>query len=171
VRKHWFVLLREVLFLLLTYILPFVAYLILVTLPSFAPTLTLPSFSLPGDLLFFLFTAWTFLAWVRLFSIWTDYYLDSWTLTNKRIIDIEQRGYFSRSVGSFRVEKIQDVTIIMDGVIENLLNFGTIRVQTAGGDIDTFTMKEIANPKEVKDSINAEVDRVVESLHRPPHLP
>ena len=171
VRKHWFVLLRDVLVLLLTYLLPLVAYGILISTPELSPDFTLPAFSLPADLLLFLFTAWTFLAWVRLFSIWTDYYLDSWTLTNKRIIDIEQRGYFSRTVGSFRVEKIQDVTISMDGIIQSLLNFGDIRVQTAGGDIDTFIMKEIADPKKVKDRIGLEVDRVVESMHRPVHLP
>lgn len=170
VRKHWFVLFREVILLFFTYLLPFLGYVLLHNASVIAPDVTMPSFSVPGDLLFFLFTAWTFLAWVRLFSIWTDYYLDSWTLTNKRIIDIEQKGYFSRTVGSFRIEKIQDVTIMVNGVLQNLLNFGDIRVQTAGGDVNTFIMKEIAGPKEVKDRIGIEIDRVVEAQHRS-HLP
>jgi uncharacterized membrane protein YdbT with pleckstrin-like domain len=170
VRKHWFVLFRDILLLLITYLLPIALYAVFVNAPQLSPSYTLPTFSLPTDLLFFLFTAWTFLAWIRLFSIWTDYYLDSWTLTNKRIIDVEQQGYFSRTVGSFRIEKIQDVTIAMQGILQSLLNFGDIRVETAGGDILTFTMKEIADPKRVKDLINKEVDRVVEAQKSHNHL-
>lgn len=170
VRKHWFVLFRDMAVLLSMYALPLIAYLFLISIPLLAQDTAIPSFVLPTNILFFLFTAWTFIAWIRLFSVWTDYYLDSWTLTNKRIIDIEQRGYFSRSVGSFRIERIQDVTIVMDGVLQNLLNFGTIRVETAGGDIHTFVMVDIANPKEVKEHIGREVDRVIEqgnALHTP----
>lgn len=172
VRRHWFVLLRDVLYVFVIYILPLLAYIFLVNLPELTAgtpaEVTIPRFSLSPGILFFLISLWTFLMWVRLFSVWTDYYLDTWIVTTKRIIDIDQEGYFKRSVGSFPIVRIQDVTFTYNGLLSSVLDFGTLHVQTAGSNTNEFQIEDVPNPKGLRDAINKELDRVLESQERPP---
>lgn len=80
----------------------------------------------------FAYSLYLLLLWVFFFIEWTDYYLDVWVITNKRIVDIEQKGFFHREITSFNYEQIQDITIETRGFIETLFKFGTLHVQTAG---------------------------------------
>lgn len=80
----------------------------------------------------FAYSIWLLILWVIFFIEWTDYYLDIWILTNKRIIDVEQKGFFHREVTSFRYAQIQDITVETHGLVETFLKFGTLHIQTAG---------------------------------------
>lgn len=78
------------------------------------------------------YSLWFLLLWVVFFIEWTDYYLDLWVITDRRIIDVEQKGFFHREVTSFKFEQIQDITVETRGLIETFLKFGTLHIQTAG---------------------------------------
>jgi uncharacterized membrane protein YdbT with pleckstrin-like domain len=86
-----------------------------------------------------------------LFIIWTDYYLDIWIITSKRIIDVEQKGLFNRSISEFSLANVQDVTIEINGIVETLLKFGDLNVQTAGQ--MNFVINQAPNLYEAKDLI------------------
>lgn len=92
------------------------------------------------------------LLWMHFFAVWSDHWLDVWVLTNKRIIDIEQKGFFTRQVSSFPIERIQDVTYETSGLIATWLHFGNVRIQTASIS-DDLIMKQIPFPEEVKEQI------------------
>ena len=96
--------------------------------------------------LFFIFT------WIIFFIIWIDYYFDVWIVTNQRIVNIEQQGLFARETSELRLEKIQDVTTDVNGIIPTFLNYGNIEVQTAG-EQEKFIFKNIPDPYAVKDLI------------------
>lgn len=78
------------------------------------------------------YTLWLLLLWVIFFIEWTDYYLDLWVVTDRRIVDVEQKGFFHREVTSFKFEQIQDITVETRGLIETFFKFGTLHIQTAG---------------------------------------
>ncbi len=80
----------------------------------------------------FAYSVWLLFLWVIFFVEWTDYYLDLWIITNKRIIDVEQKGFFHREVTSFDFTQIQDITVETRGFVETFLKFGTLHIQTAG---------------------------------------
>jgi membrane protein YdbS with pleckstrin-like domain len=80
----------------------------------------------------FLYTVWLTILWVLFFVEWTDYYLDVWVITNRRVIDIDHIGLFSRDVSTVRLEDIEDITTELHGVLAITLKFGTITLQTAG---------------------------------------
>lgn len=111
-------------------------------------------------LLFFCFI-WILFAWVFLFISLTNYYLDVWYVTNKRLVDIDQKGLFVRDEAVLRLENIQDVAIISKGIIQTLLNFGNIRAQTSGEKRE-FIMKNIANPEKMKEIIVAQQSKIKE---------
>jgi len=104
----------------------------------------------------YVYMAWLLVVWMFAFNAWTDYYLDVWTITNKRVLAIEQHGLFNRTVGSFRLENLQDLNIQIKGIVQTLLNFGYMEAQTASG--DKFEEYGHPDPRELKAIILAAAD-------------
>ncbi|MDZ7726474.1 MAG: PH domain-containing protein [Candidatus Campbellbacteria bacterium] len=156
IRKHWFVLVSRIFSLFLLLFLPLVVYyLINFLMGAWGTENQLSMFdSIDGAYLLLGLILWFFFIWIWAFIIWTDYYLDVWIITNERILDIEQHGFFRREISTFRAERIQDVTIEVHGVISTFLNFGTIHVQTAGEN-RYFEMKGAPAPTHLKQVINS----------------
>lgn len=90
--------------------------------------------------------------WIALFVVLIDFSLDFWVLTDARVIAVEQKGLFSQSVGEFELSKIQDVMVEVNGMIATMLNYGTVRVSTAGEHQD-FEMHYVYNPNAMRDAI------------------
>lgn len=86
-----------------------------------------------------------------LLLVWMDFYLDMWVITSERLIDVEQKGLFSREIAEIPLRHVQDVTLEVNGIIETFLKFGTIRIQTAGE--REFIIQDVPNLYEAKDLI------------------
>jgi len=86
------------------------------------------------------------------YRAWLDHYLDVWVVTSERIVDIEQKGLFSRQISAQRLYRIQDVTADVKGILPTLLHYGNVHVQTAGTE-QRFIFKQIPNPYEVTKKI------------------
>ncbi|MEA2098426.1 MAG: PH domain-containing protein [Patescibacteria group bacterium] len=83
--------------------------------------------------------------WVVAFIIWVDYYLDIWIVTNQRLLDIEQIGFFNRVVSELDLKRIQDITSRVHGLIPTMFGFGNIYIQTAAEE-HRFELKSIPHP-------------------------
>lgn len=92
------------------------------------------------------------LTWIVSFLIWVDYYFDIWIVTDRRIVNIEQKGLFSRRISELELEKVQDITTDVRGVIPTFLNYGDLLVQTAA-EQEKFLFRNIPDPYSVKDLI------------------
>lgn len=145
IRKHWFLLVGPLfLFLLLLLVPP----LTLTFLPYVAQNIHEDAIA---PLANFGVALYVLALLILLFHFWMDYYLDMWIVTEKRIIDVDQRGLFSREVSEIPMASVQDVTVEVHGIIQTMLGFGTIRIQTAGE--REFTIDEIPHLGPVKDAI------------------
>lgn len=149
-RKHWFLFLAELLPYAIIAILPFA----LPTLLSFAPPLASYAARIRFDtpLMRAVLGIWLLVSWTAAWGAFTRYYLNAWVLTNQRIVDIKQRGYFSREVSSVLLTRVQDVTTDVSGVLPSLLGIGDITVQSAGA-VDEFRMNGIPRPEQMRDLI------------------
>lgn len=154
IRKHWFILFAEALFLVLLIVSSIVVFFVASTTINLSKVID-------WHIQLSLAAAWFLLIWIAFFIIWTDYYLDVFILTDKRIIDIEQKGIFSREISTLRLDRIQDVTVEVKGIIATLLNFGDICIQTAGEE-KRFIIKEIPRPYKIKASLMAEYNEAIE---------
>ena len=100
--------------------------------------------------------SFVFLFWAGLLSFflkfWVDYYLDLWLVTNQRIINVEQRGFFSREVSVCNLSRIQDVSVEVNGPLQTLMDFGDVHVQTAG-EAREFLFHQVPRPREVQEKI------------------
>lgn len=105
---------------------------------------------------------WCFMVWNLMFVAWTDHYLDILIVTNKNLIDIEQKGLFAREVSVLQLDKIQDITSSINGFTETVLGYGDLHIQSAGNDKE-FVLKKINNPNlvrsKIKEAISGEVPR------------
>jgi len=147
VRRHWFVIAVELAVLALFALAPF--FLVSVLAPYLPAELAA---FLSRKAALFIYALWFLYLWMFGFLFWTDYYLDVLVLTNKRIIEFEQKGLFNYEASSFRLDRIQDVTTETSGLIAHLLGFGDIHIQTAGRDRE-FLMRSVARPESVKQII------------------
>lgn len=168
VRKHWFILFTHVFSLVIAGIAPFVLGTIFLSLVDNADINAAVVLYLPH--IIFLYAAWLLVMWMMLGSTWTDYYLDVWTITNRRLIAIDQRGLFTRIIGSFRLERLQDMNVEIRGIIATFLDFGTLEAQTAGGSETEFRVDGLPHPRELKSTIIKATDALMDTYRDRPRL-
>ena len=160
VRKHWFVLVEKIAFLFLMLFLPLILFLAVRFIVGSAGEAVAGDMSrvFNGGFMFFLSLLWFFFIWIWGFVIWTDYYLDIWVITDKRVFDIEQRGFFRREISIFRMDRVQDITTSVRGIIQTFFNYGEIHVQTAGSNRE-FVLRGAPAPKSLKEVISSLQDK------------
>ncbi|OHA88500.1 MAG: hypothetical protein A2741_00360 [Candidatus Zambryskibacteria bacterium RIFCSPHIGHO2_01_FULL_43_27] len=158
VRKHWFVFFSYGFFLAVAAIAPFILYELYAHLFDF----NIPFIGNADTLAGFAYSLWLLAIWISFFVQWTNYYLDVWYITQKRIIDVEQKRLFHREVSSIRFDKIQDITVEVKGLLATFLNFGHVSVQTASEDSQDFSMKSAANPERIRKTVFAQHNLVAE---------
>lgn len=149
VRKHWFVFFSQAFFYFVSAIAPLFLY---ASISRLIPAMV-PYVSRISGLPLFLYFLWLLLVWISFFVQWTKYYLQVWYVTEKRIIDVDQKGLFSRTVSNLRFDKIQDITVEVRGFVSTLLNIGDIKVQTAAEDSGDFFMHMASRPDKVRSFI------------------
>jgi uncharacterized membrane protein YdbT with pleckstrin-like domain len=102
--------------------------------------------------LLFMESTFSLFVWLYIFFVWIDYYFDIWIITDKRIVNVEQKGLFVRAVSELKFEKIQDVTTEVKGIIPTVLNYGDVYIQTAG-EKERFVFRHIGDPYGIKNII------------------
>lgn len=156
VRKHWFVIFSELIGVLLMVLLP-IFFLII-----FGLNHQLDEYSTIHQnyiqLAAFMLVIWLLLAILTGFTIWTHYYLDLWLITDRRIIVIDQVHFFNRKVSSFRLERLQDIKVVINGIIPTFLNFGTLHAHTAGNTEENFTTTGLPDPRNLQAIIQKATD-------------
>ncbi|MAF14045.1 MAG: hypothetical protein CMI53_04110 [Parcubacteria group bacterium] len=152
-RRHPFIILIKIIFWAFVAILPPIFYLILgdELAKIFSNELLSP--------LVVLFTSLCYLyIWLFAFHSFVDYYLDVWIVTTERIINIEQKGLFARTVSEQKIYRIQDVTSELKGFFSTLLDFGTVYIQTAA-EKERFIFKQVPAPYKVARKITKIVEK------------
>lgn len=145
VRRHWYALFRHVATLLMLTLVPVVFFMFAQVYREFF------SQSGMGAVINFVFSLYALGLLLYAFIVWTDYYLDVWVITNKRLVDIEQRGLFVRTISELPMNKVQNVTIEIPGFMATLLKFGNLKVETASK--STFVIRQVPRLYEAKDLI------------------
>lgn len=144
--RHLLILSTGAIMILISFLLPVALYFLLQEFISF----------LVEDSYFWLFIFFSgiyiLFIWLKLFLLIADYYLDVWIITDKRIVDVIQSGLFKREVSECRLDRIQDVTTRVEGLIPTIFDFGDVHIQTAGA-MKEFIFREIPGPYKIKDLI------------------
>lgn len=144
-RKHWMILVRDTIG---TVLLSFLPFLLIAIVQILAPQYFL--FSNYLSFMSFATTLWLLIIWMALAVIWTDYYLDLWIVTTSRVISIDQVSLFNRSVTSLSLDRIQEVTVKEENVVQALFKYGTLEIETASPTDGDSRMEGIPHPEHVR---------------------
>jgi uncharacterized membrane protein YdbT with pleckstrin-like domain len=146
VHRHWFDILQQFFIIFIMALIFLGGFFIS---PTFIPILEDGDFRALAN---FLQVTFALFIWIYAFFVWIDYYFDVWVVTNKRIVNIEQRGLFARNVSELNLEKIQDVTTEVHGFLPTMFNYGDVYIQTAA-EKERFEFQKVPNPYGIKDTI------------------
>lgn len=147
-RRHWIVLFLQLSRLSFLAAVPIIAYMTAhfgFAVDFFANSPLYPILVIVTSL-YYLFV------WESFFRDFLDYYLDVWVLTNQRIVSTEQKGLFNRMISELNIIKIEDVTSDVKGFFATFLDYGEVRIQTAGAQ-ERFFFKQIPHPRQVAEMI------------------
>lgn len=147
IRRHEIILLPAIISVVILALFPQAFYIFVA--PDTMPFLM----KAPYSQMFFLATTiyYGFL-WIGSFVAWSDYYLDIWIITDQRIIDVEQKGFFHRVVSEVDLKRVQDISSSVTGLIPTFFGFGNLIIQTAA-EKNQFTMENIPHPVTVRRQI------------------
>ncbi|XOU94751.1 MAG: PH domain-containing protein [Candidatus Kerfeldbacteria bacterium] len=76
------------------------------------------------------------------------YSFNAFIITEQRIIDIDQRGLFDRIVSETTYNKIQDVSFRRKGIMQTMLHYGSVIIQTAGSQAN-IELHGIKDPEKI----------------------
>lgn len=156
-RRHWIVLFFQLFpfiifsFLILTFFLflifqkTFLSHYLIEIFPQFL-NLNTKIFSL------FLLSLILPFFWITIFSIITSYHLTYWIVTNQRTIYVKLNGFFNAKYASVFHDRIQDITLTIDGFFPSVFNFGNLKIQTAG-ESGQFDFDSVSDPEIIKQII------------------
>ena len=114
---------------------------------------TIPSFIRPEYSYFFGGLGIGFLlASLVMFYAWIGWYFSVYALTDKRLLQIKQQGFFNRSLVDISNDQISMVNYEIHGLQESLLGFGTITVQTYVGEL---IIKDVSHPKKIQKELTS----------------
>ncbi len=142
-RRHPFTILIKVIGISLGFILPIVVSIVFINYIIFY-----------GFFYVYLFvvSVLALIAWIMIAYTVTMYTLDVWIITDTRILDSTQHGFFNRTVSELHMSRIQDVYIKTEGTFQTVIGFGDLFIQTAGTE-ERFMFYQIPQPLHVKDVI------------------
>lgn len=96
------------------------------------------------------FACGVFIAFRSLF-MWDS---DVLILTSLRIVDVDQKGLFSRQVSEAALTAVQDVSWSRKGILQTIFRMGRIKIQTAGATA-TIEADAIPKPEAMHEAINS----------------
>lgn len=143
VRQHWVYLAQRLLIWVI-----FVAFILF--FKHYMPTVLPQLFTGTAGLVTGIFTqVYSLFLVLSLFIIWVLYYLNIQIITDVRIVDIMQEGLFNHTLSELHINRIQDVTSEIKGVLGTLFGFGNVFVQTAGA-LERFVFNNVPRPNAIE---------------------
>ena len=143
VRKHWIVYVED-LFLHAFGCMMFIGVTLYLDYKGSIPYITADDKAYVSMIL----VAFVLLFWVSFFYFWTKNYFDTWYVTDRHIIAVDQKDMFERAEAFMELTKIQDVSFEKKGFISTFLGYGRLKVQTAGSDQE-FVIEDVCDVEAV----------------------
>lgn len=163
-RRHWLPITLESISFIFAAIFPF----FILIGAEFLPPEAVAAVAEYRSLAWFLYAVWLLGLWMVFAVSITNYYLDVLIVTNRRIIDIEQVGLFSRDTAELHLDTIEDMHVEIKGIIASFFNYGNLQIQTSSENPE-FLMNNIRNPHRVQGIISKA--RMAVADHPPTILP
>lgn len=97
---------------------------------------------------------------ILFFYHWMMWYFTVYIVTNQRLRQVTQRGFFGKDVVELQLSKIQNISYNIPGFSGELFGFGTIVIQTFVGDL---IIRNVEHPDKTYNKLQDAVSTAVEN--------
>ncbi len=94
------------------------------------------------------------------FYHWMMWYFTVYIVTNQRLRQVTQRGFFGKDVVELRLSKIQNISYNIPGFSGEVFGFGTMVIQTFVGDL---VIRYVEHPDKTYNKLQDAVSNAVET--------
>lgn len=108
---------------------------------------------LPANFKFIVVLGWYLITFSFILENFLTWYYNVYIITDERIIDVDFYNLIYKEITHAGIDKIQDTTIKMGGVIRSIFNYGDIFIQTAS-EIPHIDFLAVPNPDKVVKILN-----------------
>lgn len=102
----------------------------------------------PGSIVFGVEALYFVVTALLLYMGWFIYSRTEVIITDKHLVDVTQKTFFSRDVSQLEIGRVQDVTDKREGVLQTVFNYGAVIIQTAG-EKDFFELHNLPGPDKI----------------------
>lgn len=103
---------------------------------------------LPANFRFIAVLGWYLISIAYALESFLTWFFNVYIVTDERIIDIDFNNLIYKEISDANIDKIQDVTYKMGGVIRTILNYGDVYIQTAS-EVPAFEFLAVPMPDRV----------------------
>jgi hypothetical protein len=118
--------------------------LVMILVPTVVSALSIFD-SVPANFRFIFVLIWYLITMAYILESFLTWFFNVYIVTDERIIDIDFYNLIYKEVSDANIDKIQDVTYKMGGVIRTLFNYGDVLVQTAS-EVPNFDFLAVPKP-------------------------
>jgi len=97
---------------------------------------------------------------ILFFYHWMMWYFTVYIVTNQRLRQVTQRGFFGKDVVELRLSKIQNISYNIPGFTGEIFGFGTMVIQTFVGDL---VIRHVEHPDKTYNKLQDAVSNAVET--------
>jgi hypothetical protein len=148
IRRYWLTFVPTLIIFTILFLLPFII--------SIAARILLPDLTPLSDTIRLLLTltgsVYCLLILLIFYSSFVVFHLDLSIITNERLVDMEQKGLFSRVISEMDLYQVQDVTTEIKGVFPSVFNYGTLIVENASATVK-FVLHKVKDPNKLREII------------------
>jgi Bacterial membrane flanked domain. len=94
------------------------------------------------------------------FYHWMMWYFTVYIVTNQRLRQVTQKGFFGKDVVELRLSKIQNISYNIPGFTGEIFGFGTMVIQTFVGDL---VIRHVEHPDKTYNKLQDAVSNAVET--------
>lgn len=150
-RPHWIIFVKQIVTFIVIFALPVLLYIF--AREQWGEFIAQNSNDVIEVVLFLMGSVYLLLMLTTFYNAWLSYYLDVWLVTNKRVVNFQTEGFFSRKLLATNLANIQDAKSEMHGFWASLFHFGTVNVQTAGSE-QNLTFQAVGQPEKIVAFLN-----------------
>ncbi|MBI2405619.1 PH domain-containing protein [Candidatus Microgenomates bacterium] len=129
-----------------------IPWIVIAMILLFVPPFILPVFPilslLPAQFQTVGIVAWYLVTTAFILENFFSWFFNVQIVTDERIVDIDFHNLIYREVSETKVDKIQDVTYKVGGVVRALFNYGDVYIQTAGT-VPNFDFLSVPRPEQI----------------------
>lgn len=119
----------------------------LISVPGFFDSYSFLPF-LPRGFHFVASLLWYLVTVAFILENFLSWFFNVYIVTDERIIDVDFHNLIYREISETKIDKIQDVTFTMGGVMSAFFNYGNVIIQTAGT-VPNFDFQAVPEPASV----------------------